>query len=505
MIANCGSNEWGGGYGGAAGDQTGNEYVVKNWYSFPWNCVLRYPNLQTAIVIAQMSRDAANNNHIGYDMGQRGTFYTQLRAANWNPSAISTNCEADCSSSTCACIIAAGHKTGDARLQGLSSSLTTSSMRSSLQSVGFMLLTDPRYLSSDSYLLPGDVLLHDGSHVAVNLDSGPNSGESVIVSDGSTIGGIGGGDLYATENDEDDAILREVAYLSGSTPTVNRTNIRLSVINYTSALNAIFKGKVGTGGGSVDGSGLPGNYRIIFEYLVGKGLNAAASIGICANIKGESDANPNAVSRDGYGSIGICQWTFGRKTNLINFLNGNWRNNLSGQLDFLWQELNSSYLNSVLNPIKQVPNTEAGAKQAADIFVRKFEIPANVDLRSQQRQQWASEFWKLIVIQQTTSSSSNVLSANGSSTQKLTRSAGRITFNGHQETWYSQKVLPGGGLNIPGRHVASDGTIRDKDNYIVVASDSLPKGSTVLTSLGMGKVYDTGVGNSYTIDIYTNW
>lgn len=65
--------------------------------------------------------------------------------------------------------------------------------------------------------------------------------------------------------------------------------------------------------------------------------------------------------------------------------------------------------------------------------------------------------------------------------------------------------MPGGGLNIPGRHVASDGTIRDKDNYICLASDSLPKGTLVLTSLGMGKVYDTGVGDSYTIDIYTNW
>ena len=51
----------------------------------------------------------------------------------------------------------------------------------------------------------------------------------------------------------------------------------------------------------------------------------------------------------------------------------------------------------------------------------------------------------------------------------LTPSKGRIWFNGHSETYYSQKVLPGGGLAIPGRHIASDGTIRDKDNYIVVA------------------------------------
>ena len=86
----------------------------------------------------------------------------------------------------------------------------------------------------------------------------------------------------------------------------------------------------------------------------------------------------------------------------------------------------------------------------------------------------------------------------------LTPSKGRIWFNGHSETYYSQKVLPGGGLAIPGRHIASDGTIRDKDNYIVVASDDYPKGTVVQTSLGAGKVYDTGSGKG-NIDLYTDW
>lgn len=86
----------------------------------------------------------------------------------------------------------------------------------------------------------------------------------------------------------------------------------------------------------------------------------------------------------------------------------------------------------------------------------------------------------------------------------LTPSKGRIWYNGHSETYYSQKVLPGGGLNIPGRHIASDGTIRDRDNYIVVASDDYPKGTIVQTSLGTGKVYDTGSGKG-NIDLYTDW
>ena len=86
----------------------------------------------------------------------------------------------------------------------------------------------------------------------------------------------------------------------------------------------------------------------------------------------------------------------------------------------------------------------------------------------------------------------------------LTPSKGRIWYNGHTETYYSQKVLPGGGLAIPGRHIASDGTIRDADGYIVLASDDYPKGTIVDTSLGAGKVYDTGSGSG-NVDLYTDW
>ncbi len=90
---------------------------------------------------------------------------------------------------------------------------------------------------------------------------------------------------------------------------------------------------------------------------------------------------------------------------------------------------------------------------------------------------------------------------------RLTKSKGRINFNNHQETYYSEKVLPGGGLNIPGRHVAQDGTIRDADGYICIAANAnyLPKGATAMTSLGPAKVYDTATAEVGVIDIYVSW
>ncbi|OTN75569.1 hypothetical protein A5886_000643 [Enterococcus sp. 8G7_MSG3316] len=114
---------------------------------------------------------------------------------------------------------------------------------------------------------------------------------------------------------------------------------------------------------------------------------------------------------------------------------------------------------------------------------------------------------------QTVAESTTAASAASSQAQTSTPSAGSGVlnpvdginyYNGVRESYYSQKVLPGGGLTIPGRHVASDGTIRDADGYIVVASDNQAKGSTGQSSLGAYKVYDTGVGHSG-IDVYTNW
>lgn len=86
----------------------------------------------------------------------------------------------------------------------------------------------------------------------------------------------------------------------------------------------------------------------------------------------------------------------------------------------------------------------------------------------------------------------------------LTMEGGVNYYNGRRETWYSQRVLPGGGLDIPGRHVAEDGTIRDEDGLICVAASDLEYGTLVETSLGLGKVYDCGCPEG-TTDIYVDW
>ena len=89
---------------------------------------------------------------------------------------------------------------------------------------------------------------------------------------------------------------------------------------------------------------------------------------------------------------------------------------------------------------------------------------------------------------------------------RLTKNKGAIYFNGHKETYYSQRVLPGTSLQIPGRHVADDGTVRDGEGYICVAANTayMSKGTILITSLGPAKVYDSGCAVGV-IDIYVNW
>lgn len=88
----------------------------------------------------------------------------------------------------------------------------------------------------------------------------------------------------------------------------------------------------------------------------------------------------------------------------------------------------------------------------------------------------------------------------------LTRANGSIRCFGHRETWYSTNERAGQATawTIPGKHVAEDGTIRDIDGYVCVASSDLPFYTILMTSVGPAKVYDTGCSRGI-IDVYTTW
>ena len=170
-ISNSGSDENKRYTGGAAGDQTGHEWELKSWYNRPWTVVLRYPNQKVALTIAELSIAAALNNKIGYDQNQRTTYWTQLQKANYNPSAITTACEEDCTAGVSANVRAAGYICGIKALQAVPI-CSSRNMRAQFTKAGFQALTDSKYLTSGKYLLPGDILLYESHHAAANVTCG---------------------------------------------------------------------------------------------------------------------------------------------------------------------------------------------------------------------------------------------------------------------------------------------------------------------------------------------
>ena len=172
MISNCGHDENRRYSGGKAGDQTGTEWQIINWYNRPWKCVLRHPDEKVRKMIASMAKAAAVNNKIGYDQSERYTFWEHLKASNYDPAQITIACEADCSSGVAAIVKAAGYRLGNEKMKNVSIYLYTGNMRAGLKAAGFEVLTDSKYLTSDAYLLEGDILLNDNAHVATNLTTG---------------------------------------------------------------------------------------------------------------------------------------------------------------------------------------------------------------------------------------------------------------------------------------------------------------------------------------------
>ena len=88
-----------------------------------------------------------------------------------------------------------------------------------------------------------------------------------------------------------------------------------------------------------------GNEAKTYFYLRELGWTHKGTCGVMGNINQESGFRTTAVSFDGYGSLGICQWTFGRRANLEKFLQqkGYALDSLEGQCKFLDYETKTGY------------------------------------------------------------------------------------------------------------------------------------------------------------------
>lgn len=157
--------------GGQAGDQNGKEVCTREWYKASWNVLLRCKDSAMAEKMAIACEQACANNNIGYDQNQRNSLNTEAKKVGYDLSKVAVKCESDCSSLMCICAIAAGIPES-AFYQG-GNMRTTRNMRSAFQATGkFDVLTDSKYLTSDTYLKRGDILVNEGSHTVMVLGNG---------------------------------------------------------------------------------------------------------------------------------------------------------------------------------------------------------------------------------------------------------------------------------------------------------------------------------------------
>ena len=181
-IANSGSDENGNYKYGKAGDQTGREWYIRDWYKYSsgWNCILRHPDPQVRAYIAHLAILSAQNDNIGYDQSQRQTYWEELQKNGYDPSKIKKACESDCSAGVIAIVKATGYLLDRDELKNIDATYT-GSMRTALSKAGFDVLTAAKYTANDDYLCAGDILLNDAHHTCISVSNGIYSGAKTDV------------------------------------------------------------------------------------------------------------------------------------------------------------------------------------------------------------------------------------------------------------------------------------------------------------------------------------
>lgn len=156
-----------GGINGKKGDQTKREVCIRDYYNKNWTCVLRPKHPSLAESSAKACELLCANNNIGYGQNDRNSLYNEWKRTH-DISKIG-KCNTDCSAFMTLCAIIGGC----VELNYTINAPTTSTMRRAFSATEkYQVLTDKKYLTSSAYLKRGDILVSEGHHTVMVLDSG---------------------------------------------------------------------------------------------------------------------------------------------------------------------------------------------------------------------------------------------------------------------------------------------------------------------------------------------
>lgn len=113
VIGSARIDENGNAVGGKAGDQTGKEVAIENYYThrLGW-VVLRAKDPAVAEKLATAMKAACANPCIGYDQSNRESLYIEAQKVGFDIAKVKTPCETDCSALVRVCLAYAGIKVG---------------------------------------------------------------------------------------------------------------------------------------------------------------------------------------------------------------------------------------------------------------------------------------------------------------------------------------------------------------------------------------------------------
>ena len=213
--------------GGKAGDQTGGEVSLQNWYKAKLGWVLLRPNSRAVgLKVAQAMLAACENGHIGYDQSERNTLYNAAEPYGFDPGKVTKDCETDCSALVRVCLAYAGIKV---------KAFSTANEASVLTATGKITkFTAAKYTTQSDYLRAGDILVtKTQGHTVVVVNDGPKADLADIVPDEAPANPVApDGGIYKTTSGGD-YWLREKPSLLGRRLCVVHDGTRVRVYGKT--------------------------------------------------------------------------------------------------------------------------------------------------------------------------------------------------------------------------------------------------------------------------------
>lgn len=218
----------------------------------------------------------------------------------------------------------------------------------------------------------------------------------------------------------------------------------------------------------------------IFSWLTSNGFNAAQAAGILGNLQTESRFDPFVVQngtidtvlpidshREYHKGFGLVQWDGGRRQQILRVIqkadpdfantikkygSGGEKapddilnNYLDIELKFVVQELSTNYKSVDFN-IKKQPNTVEGAQDAAEEWVRHYEIPGNMAENVKNRRANAVVIFNELKDMAPASATSSTTSSSGTTSCSPATPAGKVMYYSQLDNKWASSPYAGGTL-----------------------------------------------------------